>query len=144
MVESSFKPSSPFSFKITPHFTYGEFCNQEERRRFTAQHQCETAKALAEFLESLRAHFGKAVIITSGHRPSAVNQEVGGASDSEHLYDKPWKGAVDVKVKDTAPLTVESWIEANWPLSVGLGQKKQRGFTHVGMRGDQQKRRWDY
>ena len=103
-MESSFKPSSPFTHKITPHFTYAEFCNGgEEDRRFTDQHQCTTALKLANFLESLRAHFGKGVVITSGHRPPAVNKRVGGASDSEHLYNAVGKGAVDVKIPGVDP-----------------------------------------
>jgi hypothetical protein len=36
--EEKFTPKSPFSYKITPNFTYGEFCNKEEVRRFTKQH----------------------------------------------------------------------------------------------------------
>ena len=66
------------------------------------------------------------------------------ASPSPHLYNIAGKGAVDVKVKDTDSLTVENWILENWNLSVGKGQANDRGFTHIGMRGDQVKRRWDY
>ena len=56
---------------------------------------------LAQFLEKLRTQFGdKAVIITSGHRPKAVNDTIKGASKtSEHLYNGTNIGAVDVKVK---------------------------------------------
>ncbi len=95
----AFTPDSDFSYKITPHFTYGEFCQNEEARRFTSQHQCATAFKLATFLEKLRTHFGnKSVTITSGHRPTAINKAVGGTPASEHLYDKVGKGAVDVKI----------------------------------------------
>ena len=99
----SFTKDSPFSYKITSNFTYGEFTQQSEDRRFTAQHQCDTAIKLADFLEDLRAHFGKPVTITSGHRPPAVNRAVGGAANSEHLYDLVGKGAVDVKVPGVSP-----------------------------------------
>ena len=54
---------------------------------------------LAEFLEELRTKFdGKSVIITSGHRPTAINAAVGGSETSEHLYNGQNIGAVDVKV----------------------------------------------
>ena len=119
---SSFTPSSSFSTKITTHFTYGEFCDGgQEERRFKHQYQCDTAHKLALFLEDLREHFGKPVIITSGHRPPAVNKRVGGAASSEHLYDAVGKGAVDVKVKDVDAKTVEDWIDENWDESVGYG-----------------------
>ncbi len=107
----SFNPRSPYSTKITPNFTYGEFCQNSEERRFLSQHQCNTAVKIANFLERLRAHFGRPVTITSGHRPRAVNDRVGGAKTSEHLYDIVGKGAVDVKINGVDPLTVEKWID---------------------------------
>lgn len=76
---------------------------------------------LAQFLERLRAQFGKPVIINSGHRPYEVNLEWGGAPDSEHLFNAVGKGAVDVSVKDVNPLVVEEWILNNWQESVGKG-----------------------
>ena len=143
-MDSSFTPSSPFSFKITPHFKYGEFTQNDEARRFKHQHQCDTAVKLANFLELMRNDFGKPVIITSGHRPKAINESVGGAPNSEHLYDIVGKGAVDVKISGVDPLVVENWIDERWQESVGQGQAKNRGFTHIGCRGDGLRRRWDY
>ena len=74
--------------------------------------------------------------ITSGHRPTQINKDCGGAPDSEHLYDKASKGAVDVSVSGADPLVVEAWILQNWSYSVGKGQKRSLGFTHVGIRPD--------
>ena len=140
-----FTPTSEFSHKITPHFKYGEFCKNEEARRFTDQYQCTTAKKLADFLELLRTQFdGKSVIITSGHRPTAINDAVGGSATSEHLYNGANIGAVDVKVKDADCQTVETWILDNWEYSVGKGMHANRGFTHIGIRADLGKHRWDY
>ncbi len=84
------------------------------------------------------------MIITSGHRPKAVNDKVGGAKDSEHLYNLPGKGAVDVTVRGADSKVVEEWILQNWEWSVGKGQANNKGFTHVGMRGDGKKHVWDY
>ena len=53
-----FQPGSPFSFKLTPNVTYGEFTQQSEARRFDAQHQCHTAMVLAGFVQKARDHFG--------------------------------------------------------------------------------------
>ena len=47
------KPSDSFSTKLTPHFTLGEFALGEPARRFTAQHQVDTAIELAQFLEKV-------------------------------------------------------------------------------------------
>ena len=140
-----FTPTSDFSYKITPNFKYGEFCNNEEARRFTHQYQCATAKRLADFLEDLRTQFGgKSVIITSGHRPTAINAAVGGSATSEHLYNGANIGAVDVKVQGADCQTVETWILDNWDYSVGKGMHANKGFTHIGMRADQASREWDY
>ena len=64
-----FVSSSPFSYKLTPNVTYGELAQQSEARRFVAQHQCDTALVLAQFVQKARDHFGGPAIITSGHRP---------------------------------------------------------------------------
>jgi GH24 family phage-related lysozyme (muramidase) len=137
-----FTPSSPFNTKITPHITYGELCLNEERRRFVNQAQCDIATELCSFLEKARAQFGdKPLIITSGHRPQAVNQAVGGASNSEHLY-KPGCGAVDWCISGVPVQTVQNWCVKNWPYSTGLGAPK--GFIHTGIRAGRPRVVWDY
>ena len=137
------RPGDPFSTRLSAHFTLGEFALGQEARRFTAQHQVDTAAELAAFLERLRAAFGgKPVVITSGYRPPAINRSVGGASQSEHLYDAPGVGAVDVYV-DGAPIqAVQDWCDREWPYSVGYGAPK--GFVHLGIRKGRPRVRWDY
>lgn len=135
-------PGAPFGTLVTPHITYGELCLGEERRRFTNQGQCDIATELCTFLEKARAQFGnKPVIITSGHRPPAVNQSVGGASNSEHLY-KPGCGAIDWYIQGVTVKTVQDWCVKNWPYSTGLGAPK--GFIHTGIRTGRFKVVWDY
>jgi GH24 family phage-related lysozyme (muramidase) len=137
-----FTPSSPLSTRITPHITYGELCLGEERRRFTNQGQCNIATELCTFIEKARAHFGnKPVIITSGPRPEQVNQQVGGAKDSEHLY-KPGCGAIDWYIKDVSVKVLQNWCDKNWPYSLGYGAPK--GFVHLGIRANRPRVRWDY
>jgi hypothetical protein len=139
---SLFTPSSSFDTKITPHITYGEICLNENRRRFLNQGQCNICIELCNFIEKARTHFGgKSVIITSGHRPAAVNQEVGGATDSEHLY-KTNCGAIDWYIQGVSVETVQDWCDKNWPYSLGYGAPK--GFIHLGIRSGKQKIRWDY
>lgn len=137
-----FTPGSPFSYQITPNITYGELSLQAESRRFTAQHQCDTAVLLCQFAQKARDHFGKPVIITSGYRPPKINAMVGGASRSEHLYDAPDTGAIDFYLDGLSVVTLQDWADKNWPYSLGYGAPK--GFIHVGIRPGRTRVRWDY
>jgi GH24 family phage-related lysozyme (muramidase) len=137
-----FTPTAPFTTKVTPHITYGELCLNEERRRFTNQSQCDIALELCAFLEKARANFGnKPIVVTSAHRPPAVNQAVGGASNSEHLF-KPGCGAIDWYIQGVPVKTVQDWCVKNWPYSTGLGAPK--GFIHTGIRAGRPKVVWNY
>jgi GH24 family phage-related lysozyme (muramidase) len=137
-----FAPSSPFTTLITPHITYGEICLNEERRRFASQAQCDICMELCIFIEKARAQFGnKPIIITSGNRPENVNQAVGGASNSEHLY-KPGCGAIDWYISSVPVRAVQDWCDAKWPFSLGYGATK--GFIHLGIRAGRPRVRWDY
>jgi len=139
----NFNPWSPFTYKITPNITYGELTLNQEARRFTRQHQCDTAKELCLFLEKARKEFGgKSVIITSASRPEPINSQVGGAKNSEHTYNAPDKGAVDFYIKDADIYKVQAWCDKNWPYSLGYGAPK--GFVHLGIREGRPRVRWDY
>ena len=141
--QERFTPNKPFSFRITPNITYGEFTLNDERRRFTRQEQCDTALELCKYLEKVRAHFGgKPIVITSGHRPPAVNKAVGGASQSEHLYNMTGVGAVDFYVNGVDIYKVQEYCDRTWPYSLGYGAPK--GFVHLGMRLGRPRIRWDY
>lgn len=136
-------PNSPFSSHLTPHITLGEFALNQEARRFDAQHQVDTAAELATFLERVRRRFGNMpVVITSGYRPAAINRAVGGASQSEHLYNAPSVGAVDFLIEGVSIYDVQTYCDKEWPYSVGYGAPK--GFVHLGIRQGRPKVRWDY
>ena len=136
-------PVSSFSAHLTPHITLGEFALGQEVRRFKHPYQIATAAELAAFLERVRSHFGgKPVIITSGYRPPEINRSVGGASQSEHLYDTKDTGAVDFYVEGVSVQAVQDWCDTNWPCSVGYGAPK--GFVHLGIRPGRPRVRWDY
>jgi len=135
-------PGSPFSSRLTPHITLGEFALNQEARRFTRQDQIDIAAELAEFMERARKAFGgKPVVITSGYRPPAINLQVGGASSSEHLYQKGC-GAVDFYISGADINEVQDWCDKNWPYSLGYGAPK--GFVHLGIRKGRPNVRWDY
>lgn len=136
-------PGSPFTARLTPHITLGEFALGQEARRFDHQHQVNTAAELAAFMERCRARFGgKPVIITSGYRPAAINRSVGGASGSEHLYNAPGVGAVDFYLQGESVKVVQDWCDKEWPYSLGYGAPK--GFVHLGIRSGRPRVRWDY
>ena len=136
-------PSSPFNARITPHITLGEFALGQEARRFDHQYQLDTAAELAAFLERARGAFGgRAVIITSGYRPPAVNRSVGGASSSEHLYNAPGVGAVDWYIDGVDIYELQDWCVKHWPYSTGLGAPK--GFIHTGIRQGKPRLTWPY
>jgi GH24 family phage-related lysozyme (muramidase) len=142
-VSALFTPASPFTLKITPHITYGEFALGQEARRFHHQHQCDTAVKLAQFLEKVRTQFGgKPITITSGYRPAAINRQVGGASSSEHLYNAIGVGAVDFNIIGADINAVQAWCDKNWSYSLGYGAPK--GFCHLGIRQGGPRLRWDY
>lgn len=143
--KSAGKPGvlSPFATKLSPHFSLGEFAIGQSARRFREQHQVDTAVELAAFLEKMRTAFkGRPVVITSGYRPPEINRSVGGASGSEHLYDAPGVGAVDVYVEGASIADVQKWVDREWPYSVGYGAPK--GFVHIGIRKGRPRVRWDY
>jgi GH24 family phage-related lysozyme (muramidase) len=141
-ISAMFTPESPFSQKITPHITAGEFAIGQEARRFDHQYQCDTALRLAQFLEKVRAQFGgRPIVITSGYRPPAVNRSVGGASSSEHLYDGIGVGAVDFVIDGADMMAVQRWCDQNWPHSLGYAAPQ---FIHLGIRKSGPRVRWDY
>lgn len=136
------RPSSPFTARITPHIRLGEFALDRPERRFTEQHQIDTAAELAAFLERVRIQFGgKPIVITSGYRPPAINRSVGGASGSEHLYNAPGVGAVDFVIQGADMMAVQRWCDQNWPYSLGYAAPQ---FIHLGIRQGRPKVRWDY
>jgi uncharacterized protein YcbK (DUF882 family) len=138
-----FNPWSPFTYKITPNITYGELTLNQEARRFSKQYQCDTALELCQFLEKVRAAFGnKPLIITSASRPEPINTQVGGSKNSEHTYNAPSKGAIDFYIEGANIYVVQDWCNKNWPYSLGYGALK--GFTHIGIRPERIKIRWDY
>jgi uncharacterized protein YcbK (DUF882 family) len=141
--ENSFNPWSPFTFKVTPNITYGELTLNQEARRFTKQYQCDVAKELCLFLESVRKQFGnKPLIITSASRPEPINTQVGGAKNSEHTYSSASTGAIDFYVDGVDINAVQAWCDKNWPYSLGYGAPK--GFVHIGIRDGNPRVRWDY
>lgn len=90
---------------------------------------------LVSVLQKIRAHFGKAVTITSAYRTPGRNKAVGGETYSQHLYGR----AADIKVKGVTPKAVAAYAEKLLPAKGGIGIYNT--FTHVDVRST--KARWN-
>lgn len=97
-------------------------------REFACKH-CNATKIddkLITYVQKIRTHFGKPVIINSGYRCVTHNKNVGGTSGSYHL-----KGmAADIVVKDVAPAEVAKYAESIGILGIGLYDT----FVHIDTR----------
>ncbi len=89
---------------------------------------------LVNILQKIRAHFGKAVTITSAYRTPTKNKAVGGETYSQHLYGR----AADIKVKGVTPQKVAAYAEKLLPAKGGIGTYNT--FTHIDTRST--KARW--
>jgi len=89
--------------------------------------------ALMIGLEQLRHHFARAVVINSGYRTHAHNENIDGTRQSRHL----WGMAADIVVEGVNPSRVA--IKADAMGFGGVG--RYDSFTHVDVQG--QDRRWD-
>ena len=120
---------------LSPHFRVQEFrCKDGSDPVFVDT-------ALVELLEQLRAHFGKAVTITSGYRTPAHNAAVGGSKSSQHLLGR----AADIQVASTSVEDVAAYAESLMPDWGGVGRYpvkagRATGWVHVDTRAD--KARW--
>ncbi len=84
-----------------------------------------------QYLEKIRAHFGKPITITSGYRCATHNAAVGGASGSRHT-----KGdAADIVVSGITPREVAQYAESIGILGIGLYETSSDGhFVHIDTR----------
>ena len=92
-------------------------------------------------VEQLRAHFGKAVTITSGYRTAAHNAAVGGAKSSQHLLGR----AADIRVEGVSVEDVAAYTESLMPDWGSVGRYpvkagRATGWVHVDTRAE--KARW--
>ena len=97
--------------KLSEHFTLGEFISPHDKgadaywATSPVTFSVRLERLCKDVLEPIRAHFGKAVHVTSGLRSPAHNKSVGGATQSEHMSAR----AADI------------WIEGVPPADIALG-----------------------
>jgi hypothetical protein len=117
---------------LSEHFGIDEFCRSNAAIRLgvdmtppPAVVACLTLLAVNS-LEPLRAHLGKPIRITSGYRPVALNQAIGGARNSQHVLGQ----AADIQVDGMTPLEVcHAIIEAKLPFDQLIHEFD--AWTHV-------------
>lgn len=83
-------------------------------------------KQLINFLQQIRNHFDKPVIINSGYRCGEHNKAVGGARYSRHTIG----AAADIVVKGIEPVEVAKYCESIGIKGIGLYDS----FVHVDTR----------
>ena len=86
------------------------------------------APRLVMVLETIRAHFGAAVVINSGYRTPEYNAKVGGVAHSQHCYGT----AADIVVKGQTSEAVAAFARMLMPDWGGVGVYKS--FTHIDVR----------
>jgi len=96
---------------ITSHFTLAEMTRTNHRslaeaNRTNAEAHLQPLTLVCTMLERIRAHFGRAVIIHSGYRSSALNAEIGGSRTSQHVKGE----AADFHVSGVDLREVFDWI----------------------------------
>ena len=100
---------------------------------------CDTVDyELLRVLEMVRAHFHSPVRVTSAFRCLEHNRSIGSKDTSMHVVGK----ACDIQVMDVKPETVYNFLNRWSPTGLGLGLYKEKGFTHVDVRGSG-KARWE-
>lgn len=85
---------------------------------------------LVGFLQKIRTHFGKSVVINSAYRCAKHNKAVGGASGSRHTKGQ----AADIVVSGVKPKEVAKYAESIGVLGIGLYEDKDGNFVHVDTR----------
>lgn len=86
---------------------------------------------LVEYLQKIRDHFGKPIIISSGYRCERHNRSVGGATASKHKAGM----AADIMVTDVKPAEIAKYAESIGILGIGLYETNKDGFfVHIDTR----------
>lgn len=124
---------------ISQFFTVGEVTQLDPRRIPTDAGVIKNILAIAKELDKIRKKWGAPIGVTSWYRPAAVNAEVGGVSNSQHIMG----GAVDVYDISGRAQEFETFLDREWgDRALGRGVASGRGFTHLDLRLG--RLRWDY
>ena len=88
---------------------------------------------LVDYLQMIRSHFGKPLMITSGYRSAEYNASVGGTKTSYHTRGM----AADIQVTGVNPVIVGMYAQTIGVGGIGLYAYTSGGFIHVDTRPQQ-------
>ena len=134
------------SGQLTPHFSVEEFARSATADRLGIANRVPAAliphlKTLCEVvLEPLRAFAGKPIVISSGYRCPALNQAVGGASQSQHLRGE----AADLHLPSIAEGRAWfRWLIDNTTFDQLIWERSRQGthWIHVSCKADPRQNR---
>lgn len=108
--------------RLSAHFRVEEFACRDGSDAILV------APRLVMVLESIRTHFGSAVVINSAYRTPQYNANEGGAAHSQHCYGT----AADIVVRGKTPAQVAAYARQLMPDWGGVG--KYASFTHIDVR----------
>jgi hypothetical protein len=108
--------------KVSAHFSLSEF-----RPKSSAYNAVRVATELVQLLERIRAAAGGPIHITSGYRPPAYNEYVGGEQNSYHMDG--WAADIFAPHLTTEQLRVV--CERVIGNAGGVGYYPGQGFVHV-------------
>lgn len=111
------------STKLSEHFTVREFACSD------GSDEIRIDPKLVDYLEKIRAHFGKPVRITSGYRTKTYNAKIGGAKNSLHTFGQ----AADIVISGVDALKVALYADSIGCHGVIYYPVKK--FTHIDTRG---------
>jgi uncharacterized protein YcbK (DUF882 family) len=127
------------SQNVSRYFKVSDVTSGDERRIPKNPLVKQRIKKLAKELDKLQEIHGN-INVNSWYRPKAINDAVGGASNSQHIQG--WAADIYLSGKSTrAQREFEQWLDENWKGGVGRGQAAGKGYTHVDLGSN---RRWNY
>jgi hypothetical protein len=86
---------------------------------------------LVTYLQRIRSHFNKPIIISSAYRCATHNRNVGGATGSRHSKGQ----AADIYIKGVSPAEIAKYAESIGVLGIGLYETDKDGyFVHIDTR----------
>lgn len=125
MVEiNAYSKAATDGTQLSAHFRVREFACRDGSDAVLV------APRLVMVLETIRAHFGAPVTITSGYRTPQYNTKVGGVAHSQHCYGT----AADIVVTGQTPAAVAAYARQLMPDWGGVGIYAKKGFTHIDVR----------
>ena len=121
MAVQTFSKSREGSKQLSENFKVKEFACKDNSDKILID-----VGFVQTYLQDIRTHFGKPVVVNSGYRTPAYNTRVGGAKNSYHMQGR----AFDIAIKGVTPQQI-----AQYASTLGIkGIIQYNTFVHVDSR----------